>query len=536
MAKATRCYVNQRNQQLECHLKGREGLSNWFLLVSLSGAPGLRKAYNDKGVRYKAEDGTDHEGKVFTTNGLAATFVFFDEAHTYRGSLSSPTQPFALLKTITEKSWDPTVAFAISGFISGGGPGQLTNILDHILRVKGEQHEGRPSIGGITNVTELEDKKIDWNYLLQKHHIVRNQKTKDEVNKRKKSIGKLMKNLVPHVLMARRNVDTFRGQTIGDAGREIVAYVRKAFDERHNAWTVDGRRGPEPTQHSVELEFFGGEGAAALKLGKGGGGIWTQLLRANVYPEVARLYLDKLVTEEDLECNNINRHGDEACLLVATDASLNDLQRQLATSPFWPYRTQLIKQSSKFAQFCQYINGMVAYRDRRPGAGDDPGPADSTNIRHMIVLSDTPVSSYITFMLLCVKYPKVKVMLINGRMRKVATEKTPGYGRREMIEDLMSDCTSQSRNKIIVSTYCICGTALSMQRANYYVMLEPACNAKEEAQAAVRVNRRGQCMWPFIVRLHDERNLPETLKCSRHQNQDDMENWQEQGIPWDDFL
>ncbi|CAJ2505659.1 Uu.00g130530.m01.CDS01 [Anthostomella pinea] len=173
----------------------------------------------------------------------------------------------------------------------------------------------------------------------------------------------------------------------------------------------------------------------------------------------------------------------------------------------------------------------MAYRDRRPGAGNDPGPADGTNIRHMIVLSDTPVSSYITFMLLCVKYPKAKVMLINARTRKVATEKTPGYGRREMIEDLMSDCTNQSRNKIIVSTYRIYETALNMQRANYCVLLEPVCDAKEKAQAAARVNQRGQCMRPITVRLHDERNLSKTLKRSRHQNQDDMENWQEQGIP-----
>ncbi|CAJ2505497.1 Uu.00g128910.m01.CDS01 [Anthostomella pinea] len=404
-------------------------------------------------VSYTAKDDSDYEGKVFTTNGLAASFVFFDEAHTYRGSLSSPTQPFALLKTITEKSWDPTVAFAISGSISGGGPGQLTNIVDHILRVKGEQHEGKPSIGGITNVTELENKKVDWNYLLQKHHI--------------KSIGELMKNLVPRVLMARRNVDTFRGQIIGDAGREIVVqHVEHMLENLSMRGTMLGQSTEGGVLNlcstALKLEFFGGEGATAMKLGRKGGCIWTQLLRANVYPKVACLYLDKLATEEDLEYNNINRYGDEASLLAATDASQNDVQRQLATSPFWPYCTQLIKQSSKFAQLCQYINNMVAYRNRRPSAGDDPGPADGTNIRYMVVLSDTPVSSYITFILLCVKYPKVKVILINGRTRKVATEKTPCYGRREMIEDLMSDCTNKSRNKIIVSTYRIYGTALNM--------------------------------------------------------------------------
>ncbi|KAI3326477.1 hypothetical protein HD806DRAFT_409181 [Xylariaceae sp. AK1471] len=178
------------------------------------------------------------------------------------------------LKAITHRSWEPTVAFAVSGSISGGGPGQLTNIVDHILRVKGEQEEGKPSIGGITSAAELEEKQGDWKYLLLKSHIVSNVKTKAEVEKRKKSLAQLMKDLIPHVLMARRNADLFRGRTIvikrvkcnmingpsrdafGQLTARVRAYVSQAFEERHNTWVVEGETGPEPTLCSVELEFF----------------------------------------------------------------------------------------------------------------------------------------------------------------------------------------------------------------------------------------------------------------------------------------
>ena len=83
-----------------------------------------------------------------------------------------------------------------------------------------------------------------------------------------------------------------------------------------------GKKGAEPTRRSVELEYFGGQGdgVTAMRLGKAGSRAWTQLLRANVYPEVARLYLDGSVTERHLEHNSVNRHGDEACLLAATVA------------------------------------------------------------------------------------------------------------------------------------------------------------------------------------------------------------------------
>jgi hypothetical protein len=37
----------------------------------------------------------------------------------------------------------------------------------------------------------------------------------------------------------------------------------------------------------------------------------------------------------------------------------------------------------------------------------------------------------------------------------VASKSMPGYERREMVEDLMSDCTDDSPNKIIVTTYIL---------------------------------------------------------------------------------
>ncbi|KAI1370749.1 hypothetical protein F4677DRAFT_342836 [Hypoxylon crocopeplum] len=556
MGKAIKCYVDKRGQP-SCYLNGREGLSNWFLLVSSSGAPGLLHAYNGKEVVYRSQQDEDHEGKTFTTNGLAASFVFFDEAHAYKGSLSSPTQPFSLLRTITRKSWEPTIAFAISGSIPGGGPGQLTNIVDHILRVKGEHEEGAPIIGGINRAVELEEKKSDWNYLLQKNHIVSNPKTKAEVEKRRQSMGKLMKGLVPHILIARRNVDTFRGQTIGDGGRRIVvepircnmlngsgrkafckltanvqAYISQALDQRRSFWVIEGRNGPEPTQRSVEREFFGGSSdSTAMKLGRA----WTQLLRANVYPVVAHLYVEKFIGDDGLGANSVNHFGNNACASAVSGASRSTVLGKLSESPFWPHRAELRKQSSKFRKLCEYVESMVAYRSRQPDV-NDPGPADGTNIRHMVVFTDSPVSSFITFMLLSEEYPNLQVMLINGCTPTVATKKVPEHGRREMLDNLMSDCRNDSPNKILVTTYRICGTALNMQRANYCILMEPARDAREESQAAARVNRRGQLMKAVTVRLCDDRNLPEVLKRARHQNQHDMVAWQEQGIRWGDFV
>ncbi|KAI1839784.1 hypothetical protein JX266_014003 [Neoarthrinium moseri] len=98
------------------------GLSNWFILCSWFGTKELHKSYDTPGG-----------------NRLAASFAFFDESHTYRGSLWSPTQLFILLRTITHQSWEPTVAFAVSASIPAGSPRQLVNIVDHALLVQSEQ-------------------------------------------------------------------------------------------------------------------------------------------------------------------------------------------------------------------------------------------------------------------------------------------------------------------------------------------------------------------------------------------------------------
>lgn len=76
-----------------------------------------------------------------------------------------------------------------------------------------------------------------------------------------------MTSLVPHIVMARRTIDIFRGETMGDDGREITIkqikcnmlygsgrdalckltanvqkYVGQAFDGKHNIWVTQGKK------------------------------------------------------------------------------------------------------------------------------------------------------------------------------------------------------------------------------------------------------------------------------------------------------
>jgi hypothetical protein len=120
---------------------------------------------------------------------------------------------------------------------------------------------------------------------------------------------------------------------LDDSGRDafcklaanVQTYVSQASDKKHSAWIMWDRTGPEPTRPSVEIEFFGqSDNRIAMGLGKGHGRVWTQLLRANVYPEIAHLHLNKSAKEEDLAHDGVNRHGDEACQIVVKRLAQQD--------------------------------------------------------------------------------------------------------------------------------------------------------------------------------------------------------------------
>ncbi|KAI6080530.1 hypothetical protein F4821DRAFT_55153 [Hypoxylon rubiginosum] len=257
-------------------------------------------------------------------------------------------------------------------------------------------------------------------------------------------------------------------------------------------------------------------------------------MRAGVYPALARLIEADRIQDEDLHHGAINPLGAQACkaYLAQGRAAMFEV---LKRSSLWLYRRELAQESAKFAKLRKLVDDMVSYRSKVPNA-DNPGPYDGTNIRHMIVLADSPCSAFITYMQLAYAYEKVKVMLINASTKHEAGASDSGYGRSQIIEDLNSPCNETSPNEILVSTYAICGAALNLQRANYCVMMEPAKTTDAEKQAAARVNRRGQDMKPITVMLYDDRNLAESVRLSRRANHEEMLSWKDNEIPWDAFV
>ncbi|KAI3322842.1 hypothetical protein HD806DRAFT_116419 [Xylariaceae sp. AK1471] len=547
--------VRQLNPDGEVLVGSRPTLSNWLVLVSRHSATKLYAMYDNM----RSRDPDENEDIVM--NLMGAAFVFFDEAHQYNGTLDSPTDPFRFLRSLRETSVKEPVAFTVSASIPLSGPIQMANIVDHVLSSRCLQ--GREErIGGVDDAQSLKVAQTNYEYLIGNLNRLTDEKTKRTIITRQETLNKLEKELVPNLLMARRPTDTFRGQPIGEGSREITvkhincpmgdglardafrritaevqSYVQRLLLEKKQEWKQGGQIGPEPTQQSVEAGLFGSgeDNNVAARMNHKSKKAWIRLTRAGVYPFLAHVLDTGVIKDGDLDHDAVNQLGVMACKAYFTEG-WDEMVGAFEKSSLWSYRKELSQQSPRFGRLCQFVDEMLSYRSQAPTA-DDPGPRDGTNIRHMIVLTQSPSAAFITYMLLAHAYRgNVKVVLFNAATKNDASASDNGYGRNQILDDLNSPCDESSPNKIIISTYRICGVALNLQRANYCIMMEPAGSTEAERQAAARVNRRGQESRPVTAMLYDEHNFAESLRLSRRANHEEMLSWKEQGIPWDKFM
>ncbi|KAJ3575071.1 hypothetical protein NPX13_g4159 [Xylaria arbuscula] len=299
----------------------RPTLSNWLVLVSRHSATKLYAMYDNMNSRASDETGD------IVMNLMGAAFVFFDEAHQYNGTLDSPTDPFRLLRSLRETSVKEPVAFTVSASIPLSGPIQMANIVDHILRSRYLQGQ-EERIGGIGDAQSLKVAQTNYEYLL------------DNLN------HKLEKELVPRLLMARRPIDTFRGQPIGEGSREITvkhincpmgdglardafrritakvqSYVQRLLLEKRQDWKQGGQIGSEPTQQSVEAGLFssGEDHNVAARMNHTSKKAWIRLIRAGVYPFLAHLLDTSVIEDDDLHHEAVNQLGVAACKAYFTE-------------------------------------------------------------------------------------------------------------------------------------------------------------------------------------------------------------------------
>ncbi|KAI1404492.1 hypothetical protein F4819DRAFT_504252 [Hypoxylon fuscum] len=505
---------------------------------------------------------------------LAATMVFMDEVHSYKGVKGSPTAPFKVLERITETSTGPTLAVGLSASVIGEGPPAWRFLVQHAFHVA-NLRKWDMNVPLLDEASDVEEWDVYWKYVVRQQGLVNTPRVQALVDERHQYLVDRLKHFVPAFILCRKKTNNFLGTPISsmqpqpllqeqldmvdgpvhDAFKTLVSSVKTWIDDYYSQqvkeWRDQGGHDANESDESGESS----ESSEADKPNKAsiqsalldrnitGGQVpraYQVLARSSCFPAVAKLYQDGKIEYRYLLTQYTQDLGQKITLAFETgDATPgrsaprrppNRTQIESAVlgvlqeSGFWQHIDELVNSSPKFAALCRHIDEMHALRgvgDRKVGA---VGDNDDKRIQHMLVFSDTNVSAFLTFMCLFNKY--------RMRFNWIYVHAALGVEQRAaQLQRVQEPCRPSTPNKIVISTFGLAGKGYNLQRANRVILTEIPNSLEVQRQATGRVDRQGQTLTPILVQLYDGRNLAEVVRHRRNANRGNLTEQGPRTIP-----
>ncbi|KAI0011240.1 hypothetical protein F4779DRAFT_637411 [Xylariaceae sp. FL0662B] len=515
----------------------KSGAQN-IIIVSRSGTTNFLAPY--KGEKSWYGDHEDFRGQKIMTFQFVAGLVFFDEFHNYKGNKKSVTEPFQMLAQISGHSLNPTIAIGLSGSLRSS-PTNWRPFVRHHLDVAYLQGwtEG---LAGLENIDDLEEHINDFEYLVNNLHISSEDK-KEEIEKRQDRLTRFLKAFIPEIILARTQSTPFRGKPVfksakhreetysmradspaaimfRELAQSVHSWIDKQFEEEIQRWTTSGGVEAEPDSREFQQQTLYDlvhlpQKSTAFEI----------TMHASCYPPVAYLVAKSHVDYGAMFVESISTVATKVSDLLYFNENSNPDREQvlnaLRESPWWDHMRELIEDSPKYGAIRAFVHDLLGMRDIDASHPDNiralgPAPPDGTNIRHGLIYSDSPLSAFITFMLLYteIEDPNVQFIYLHA-----------GIGadsRGELFQYMQQDCRPRDPTKILISTFRLGGEGHNLQRANYCLLTEVPRSADIQQQAFGRIDRTGQKMRPFLTQLYDDRNLAEKVRRVRNRNRSQL--------------
>ncbi|ETS85258.1 hypothetical protein PFICI_03283 [Pestalotiopsis fici W106-1] len=541
----TRLYYTQR--------QGFEGGSSQVVLISHNRAGGVIGHFEEEVGRNFPENITAKENK------LACSFVFFDEMHEYRGStITKRTAPFKLLHEVAYNNSGPTVAVCVSGSLMTLGPTAWAPLINYSFLPTNRlpTHVGFASMKRANFVKEFAELSSAWKYAGQK---VDKADAATDV-KFRTSIQYLQETceiMFPRMIIRRTKTDKFRGREILEL--PVLTPICERLDlpegttsdsisrlcKNVRAFLMNKKKSTDDLVGS-EIPILTNQ-AAALKgpVKKWSGNHYYNLMQVTSYPFLARM---GGATGLDIRAENIDKQAiDYTRLLNVPGTTRQELLNALRRSPLWEYRGHLAARSPKYMYLERLVQDLVHLRHASPSNQPDEGPADKSYVRHMVVFTETPVSAFITTMLLMDRVEDIEVLLFHSGLPPAAmTKSRPEHSRQAFLDYFDRNCRKGEKIKIIVGPYSLLSTGINLQSRTSRAVLMDVGTATHRSQAIARVYRLGQKMPVEIYELWSSKNLFEVHRMRAIERFDEIMdssniwggnvyrpevNWEHFGVP-----
>ncbi|KAJ8105109.1 hypothetical protein ONZ43_g7558 [Nemania bipapillata] len=300
----------------------------------------------------------------------------------------------------------------------------------------------------------------------------------------------------------------------------VKAYFEQQYRDEMQRYEDSGRDGDEPNRNQFINKCMR-QAADNPRSNRD----FDILTRSSCFPHAAVLRRDGIVDNDEFLVTRLQGIATAISRILHPD-SLNQLPVAAVTalfrqSPFYAHRVKIREQSPKIAWVETYIRNLIAIR-RAPRDSEEvlkrygPAPPDNTNCRHALVLSDNPLSAYLSTMVLWDIFSREieskTVIFLYAHSGISAT------GRAEYTRYMQQSCERTNIVKVLISTMDIFGVGHNLQRVNTAIITEVPSSHEKQKQAFGRVDRKGQTMTPLLYQLFDDENLAERVRMFRNKN------------------
>ncbi|KAI0420941.1 hypothetical protein F5X98DRAFT_391647 [Xylaria grammica] len=486
-----------------------------------------------------------------TLNTLGSSLMFFDEYHNYKGSKNSLTEPFLVLHRMKQRLRLPPMAIGLSASLRQGP----TFFRPFVVYAFHSATTPQAEIGGL-KPGELDRHCTDFDYLVnnpERSNMTERQRREQEP--RQERVATFLRNFLPQMVLARKRGRIFRGRRIAapDApvkeirldmpqgqtrttfetmSARVKSYINARYNDEYETWVNEGSEGNPPDRARLYHRTVDGMSNDHRNSRE-----WEILTKASCFPYVAHLAYNNLVHNNDLLVSRINARATPISRLLDPtrlfDPSQTPESRRrlrgdtirlidqfLNQSPFSAHLVTLREQSPKIRWVERRITELLRIALKPQDSVEviqdfGPPPPDGTNIRHALVLSQAPVSAFISFMVL---WDSFRRDIRRGRLvLQYAHSGVKQKPRADIAAYMQQDCEGGHPVKVLVSTAEIFGEGFNLQRVNTAIVTEIGGSYEKQRQAFGRVDRTGQTMRPLLYQLYDQQNLCERVKRLRNQ-------------------
>ncbi|KAI1490198.1 hypothetical protein F5X96DRAFT_637337 [Biscogniauxia mediterranea] len=478
-------------------------------------------------------------GNRLTVNRMMAGFVFFDEFHNYAGSRTSKTAPFAALESMTSHCPWPTVAVGLSASLRSS-PSNWRPFVQHLFHAA--QVTGNAmQIAGMTAATDLDQHSSNWDYLVNRLHDppAEGTRRRQDFNRRQENIRGFLRAFIPDIMLCRQKGNLFRGEQIfqpapfdevaydmvdgpvHDVFRQLAQRVEtwcnNTFQDRHTRWQRNGSPDDEEPEAIVVQRGLLDDAADNPRRNQA----FEIIMHSSTFPMVAQLVFTGLIEYTEMLVTRLAPVSSRVSRLLAENAFRAEILEALRESPWWQHRNGLVQSSQKYAAVRAMVDELIRLsrlpRTHADVTGLGPPPPDGTSTRHMLVLTDSPLSAFLMLMcLFSTSGPNQNVRFIYLHSGLSAIERTG------LLRGVQENCVQGDPVKVVIGTYKMASEGYNLQRANYCMLTEEPSRTDIRSQAFGRVDRTGQTMTVVLQQMYDNRNLAERVRRVRNQNRTEL--------------